>query len=83
MNSHSALSLARRSTIAAFLAGAAVLLGACSTASVASAPQKTYSYAELHSMMVKLVQEPAPESAVRPTEAMAASTVGRTLAANP
>jgi hypothetical protein len=88
MNSQSALSLARRSTLAALVAGAALLLGACSTTPVAQGPvektaEKTYSYAELHQMMLKLSQEPAPASVA--TMASSSGDLGgsRTLAANP
>lgn len=63
MNSASAISLVRKSTVAALLAGAALLLGACSTAPVAAKAdrpvEKTVTYKELHSLMVKLSQEPA------------------------
>ena len=69
------------------LAGAALLLGACSTASVAREPlEKTVSYKELHGLMVKLAEEPAYGTAQHQTVALAKLSptlgAGSTLAAN-
>jgi hypothetical protein len=85
--------LVRRSTAAALLAGAAVLLGACSTVPVASReqpsekPDRPVAYSELHQMMVKLAAEPVLWNDVRPGESLPppASDVGAsgTLASNP
>jgi hypothetical protein len=87
MNSQSTLSLVRRSSVAALVAGAALLLGACSTTPVAGVPpgEKTYSESELHQMMVRLAQEPAPGTGPIGATAASSGDLGgnRTLAANP
>jgi hypothetical protein len=87
MNSASSVALVRRSTLAVILAGAALLLGACSTASVSSVPlEKTVSYKQLHGLMTKLAEEPAYGSAQHQTVALAKLSPGlgsgTTLASN-
>ena len=87
MNSASPLAHVRRSTLAALLAGAALLLGACSTASVAREPlEKTVSYKELHGIMTKLAEQPAYGSSQHQTVALSKLSsdlgAGTTLAAN-
>lgn len=58
MNSSLARVSVRNSTVAALLAGAALLLGACSTAPIAREPsERAVSYAQLHGLMVKIAYE--------------------------
>jgi len=88
MNSSNPRALIHRLTAAAMLAGAAVLLGACSTTPVAQVPlEKTVTYKELHSLMVKLANEPAQRGAALPEAklAMLSGDLGESpvLASNP
>jgi hypothetical protein len=92
MNSRYTRSYARSATFGLLLAGAALLLGACSTPSVVretdgKADEKPVTYAKLHQMMTKLAEEPATGAALGPIAALTPSYAdlggGRTLAANP
>jgi PBP1b-binding outer membrane lipoprotein LpoB len=88
MNSSNPRALVNRLTAAALLAGAALLLGACSTAPAAQVPlEKTVTYKELHSLMVKLAHEPAQRGTALPEAklAMLSGDLGGSsiLAANP
>lgn len=60
MNSSKARALVRQTSVATLLAVAALSLCGCSTTSVSLAPEeKTVTYKELHSLMVKLASEPS------------------------
>ena len=60
MNSTKARALVRQTSVATLLAVAAISLCGCSTTSVSLAPEeKTVTYKELHSLMVKLASEPS------------------------
>jgi hypothetical protein len=74
--------------VATLLLGAALLLGACTTASLAREPsEKSVTYAELHGMMVRLAHESAQAGAERQVAALKAPSAvldgTGTLAANP
>jgi len=91
MNSSKAHALVRHSTLATLLVGAALLMGACSTAPVAgvtgASSDKTYTYSELHQMMVKIAREPELVSSMGPIAdtppVLADLGVSTTLAVNP
>lgn len=84
-----------RSTAVALLAGAALFLSACSTASVtsasldapANADGKQVTYADLHNMMSTLAQQPELGSAASLTGTLPIASVNidasHTLASNP
>jgi hypothetical protein len=85
-----------RSTAVALFAGAALLLSACSTASVTSASldsapdttnEKPVTYADLHNMMSTLAQQPELGSAASLTGTLPIASVNidasHTLASNP
>jgi hypothetical protein len=94
MNASLKASLVRSTAIALF-AGAALLLSACSTASVTSASidapantnEKTVTYADLHNMMTTLAQQPELGSAESLTGTLPIASVSidasHTLASNP
>lgn len=66
--------LLRQATSAALIAGAALFLGGCATqATSREQSEKTYSYSELHGMMVKLAHETATASTMAPAEVVAAT----------
>ena len=76
------------------MAGAALLLGACSTTAAIRQPadlpvaqdqtnEKPVTYKELHGMMVRLAEEPTVGAAIASTTSTAGSVDSRTLATNP
>jgi|HubBroStandDraft_1064217.scaffolds.fasta_scaffold663842_1 hypothetical protein len=92
MNSQKTRFLVRHSAVATFLAGAALLLSACSTTTTSRLPveattasnetlEKPVSYEQLHGMMVRL----AHENALGGTATASIADMGgnSTLASNP
>ena len=64
----------RQATVATLIAGAALFLGGCATQSASrEQSDRSYSYSELHGMMVKLAHETATASTMAPADVVAAN----------